>query len=86
MEFEATQRATRGRTMSVRVSMSLTERDVTNADTLAGLIGSRNKAEAVSTALSLTRLVAEKMSAGGEVFIKRRDGGIEKITIDDPVP
>jgi hypothetical protein len=85
MEFDVTKRATRGRTMSVRVSMSLTERDVTNADTLAGLIGSRNKAEAVSTALSLTRLVAEKMSAGGEVFIKRRDGGIEKITIDDPV-
>jgi len=71
--------------MSVRVSMSLTERDVTNADTLVGLIRSRNKAKAVSTALSLARLVAEKMSAGGEVFIKRRDGGIEKITIDDPV-
>jgi hypothetical protein len=65
--------------------MSLTDRDVTNADTLAGLIGSRNKAEAVSTALSLTRLVAEKMSAGGEVFVKRRDGGIERITIDEPV-
>jgi predicted GNAT superfamily acetyltransferase len=71
--------------MTVRVSMSLTDRDVTNADTLAGLIGSRNKAEAVSTALSLTRLVAEKMSAGGEVFVKRRDGGIERITIDEPV-
>jgi hypothetical protein len=71
--------------MTVRVSMNLTDRDVTNADTLAGLIGSRNKAEAVSTALSLTRLVAEKMSAGGEVFVKRRDGGIERITIDEPV-
>jgi hypothetical protein len=35
--------------------------------------------------LSLARLVAERMSAGGEVFVRRRDGGIEKIAIDDPV-
>jgi hypothetical protein len=74
-----------GRTTTIKVTMNLTEPDVTNADTLVGLIGSRNKAQAVSTALSVTRLIAQRMSDGGEVFVRRRDGGIEKITIEDPV-
>lgn len=67
--------------MSVKVTMNLTDRDVANTDSVQRLTGSRTKAQAVSTALSVTKVLAEKMHEGGEVFIKGKDGSIERLVI-----
>jgi hypothetical protein len=69
--------------MTVKVTMNLTDRDVSNTEGLQTLTGSRTKAQAVSTALSVTRLLAQRMSEGGEVFIKTKDGGIERLVIPE---
>jgi len=69
--------------MSVKVTMNLTERDVSNTEGVRALTGSRTKAQAVSTALSVTKLLAQKMSEGGEVYIKNKDGGIERLVIPE---
>jgi hypothetical protein len=71
--------------MSVKVTMNLTDKDVANTEGLQSLTGSRTKAQAVSTALSVTKLLAQKMSEGGEVFIKTKDGGIEKLVIPEMI-
>jgi len=71
--------------MSVKVTMNLTERDVSNTEGLQSLTGSRTKAQAVSTALSVTKLLAQKMSEGGEVLIRAKDGSIEKLVIPEMV-
>jgi len=71
--------------MSVKVTMNLTDRDVANTEGLVRLTGSRTKAQAVSTALSVTKILAERMKEGGEVLIKGKDGTIERLVIPDLV-
>ena len=72
--------------MSVKVTMNLSQRDVTNTDKLVELTGSRTKAQAVSTALSVTKLIAERMASGEDVFIRGKDGTLERIVIPDLAP
>lgn len=69
--------------MSTKVTMNLTDRDIANTVTLVDLTGSRTKAQAVSTALSVTKIIAERMAEGGEVFIKNKSGNLERIIIPD---
>ena len=69
--------------MSVKVTMNLSERDVANTDTLVELTHSRSKAQAVSTALSVTKIIAEKIAGGSEVLIRDKNGNFEKIIIPD---
>ena len=67
--------------MSTKVTMNLTDRDVENTEKLVQLTGSRTKAQAVSTALSVTKAIATRLKSGGEVFIKNKDGHIERLVI-----
>jgi hypothetical protein len=67
--------------MSTKVTMNLTDRDVENTESLVRLTGSRTKAQAVSTALSVTKAIASRLKSGGEVFIKNKDGNIERLVI-----
>lgn len=66
-----------------KVTMNLTEKDVENTESLVRLTGSRTKAQAVSTALSVTKAIAARLKSGGEVYIKNRDGHIERLIIPD---
>jgi len=67
--------------MSTKVTMNLTERDVENTESLVQLTGSRTKAQAVSTALSVTKAIASRLKTGGEVLIRSKDGHIERLVI-----
>lgn len=69
--------------MTVKVTMNLSERDVANTDTLVELTHSRSKAQAVSTALSVTKIIAERIAGGSEVIIRDKNGNLEKIIIPD---
>jgi|GEM_PF-4746270 len=69
--------------MSVKVTMNLSERDVANTNELQVLTGSRSKAQAVSTALSVTKILAQRMSKGGEVLIRGKDGTLETLIIPE---
>lgn len=69
--------------MTTKVTMNLSDRDVANTDMLVALTHSRSKAQAVSTALSVTKLLAQRMAAGSEVLIKGKDGKIETLVIPE---
>jgi hypothetical protein len=71
--------------MSTKVTMNLSDRDIANTDALVALTGSRSKAAAVSTALSVTKLLASRMSRGSEVLIRGKDGKIESLVIPELV-
>lgn len=69
--------------MSVKVTMNLSDKDVANTAELQALTGSRSKAQAVSTALSVTKILAQRMSKGGEVLIRGKDGKLETLIIPE---
>ena len=71
--------------MSIKVTMNLSDRDVSNTEKLVTLTGSRTRAQAVSTALSVTKLLAQRMHDGGEVLIRNKDGDLERLVIPDLV-
>ena len=64
-----------------KVTMNLTDRDVKNTDKLKKQLHARSKAEAVSTALSVTTSLAELLEDGGELLVRGKDGVIERIKI-----
>lgn len=65
----------------VKVTMELTRRDTETTDQLVQSLHSRSKAAAVSTALAVTKVVSDAISGGGEVYIKDKDGQMQKIVI-----
>ena len=62
-----------------KVTMSLTERDIENANILVGRLHSRNKASAVSSALAISEGITRRIAKGGELQIKDSEGRIETI-------
>jgi hypothetical protein len=66
-----------------KVTMNLSEKDVANTTALVDLTHSRSKAQAVSTALSVTKILAQRMSLGSEVLIRGKDGSIETLIIPE---
>ncbi len=69
--------------MTVKVTMNLTSRDVRNTETIQEVMHTRSKAQAVSTALSVTTALAENMKPGSELLIRQKDGSVEKIIIPE---
>ncbi len=65
----------------VKVTMNLTEKDIQNTEKLTALFDSRSKASTVSTALSITKFLADNISKGNEIMIKKKDGSKETIHI-----
>lgn len=57
-----------------KVSMNLTERDVINTELVKDRLHTRNKAEAVSAALSIVSSLTENIGAGEDLYIVSKDG------------
>ena len=64
-----------------KVTMSLSEWDVSNTETLVRRLHSRNKAAAVSTALAITEGLTRQIEQGEELMIRKKDGTLEKVMI-----
>lgn len=69
--------------MNIKVTMNLTRKDVKNTESLQDFMNARSKAQAVSTALSVTKALAENMKPGSELLIRQKDGSLEKIIIPE---
>ena len=50
--------------------MNLTDRDVGNAEMLQDLLRARNKASAISSALSLTAVLATRIERGEKLYLR----------------
>jgi hypothetical protein len=64
-----------------KVTMNLTERDVTNTERLRFKLHARSNAEAVSAALSITSSLSDLLDADNELIIRNKNGDLEKIII-----
>ena len=62
-----------------KVTMNLTDRDVGNAEMLQDLLRARNKASAVSSALSLTAVLATRIERGEKLYLRGEDGLTERV-------
>lgn len=63
------------------VTMGLTERDARNAERLQLKLGTHNKAEAVSAALSITSGLSDLLEGNKELIIRNKRGDMEKVII-----
>lgn len=64
-----------------KVTMNLTDRDVGNAEILQDLLRARNKASAVSSALSLATVLATRIKRGEMLYLRGEDGLTERVFI-----
>ena len=62
-----------------KVTMNLTDRDVGNAEMLQDLLRARNKASAVSSALSLATVLATRIKRGEKLYLRGEDGVTERV-------
>ena len=69
----------------IKVTMNLTERDIKNTESIASATDSRSKAQAVSTALSLTSFVIETMRdhPGTQIILRTPDGTTERLLMPE---
>lgn len=74
-KLEGAQSETDGRPRMVKVTMNLTEYDEENANYIERQTNARSKAQAVSTALSLTRFLIQQLvdNPGMDIVLKSRD-------------
>jgi len=63
------------------VTMGLTDFDFNNAEIITELFRMRNKAEAVSAALSLTSFLSKALQGDKELIIRDKAGNMDKIII-----
>ena len=64
-----------------KVTMNLTDRDVTIAEELTKKLNSRSKASTVSNALAITNELADLVGDGGTLLRRNSDGSMERIVI-----
>lgn len=69
-----------------RVTMNLTQRDVSNTVKLKNKLQARSNAQAVSSALSIASSVAELLTDGGELLVKDKSGQIQRVIIPGLTP
>jgi hypothetical protein len=70
-----------------KVTMSLTDRDVTNTVKIEKLLHARSKAHAVSIALSLTAFVVDQMhDYKNELLLRSPDGDLQRIVMTELAP
>ncbi len=67
----------------IKVSMNLTERDVENVEYIQELTKARTKAQAVSTALSLTRFVVDQLRDGSDLLVRGKGGDLERVVMPE---
>lgn len=68
-------------TQLTKVTMNLTDRDVRNTERLSAMLHTRNKAEAVSAALSIATSLSDLLQGNKELIIRDKKGGIERVII-----
>ena len=67
--------------MPQKVSMTLTEQDVQNAEWLTEVLHLPNKAETVGTALEIVTALSKVVGKGDELILKHRNGFIQALTL-----
>lgn len=68
----------------IKVTMNLTERDVSNAYAIFTATHARSKAQAVSTALSLTRFIIDSLrTPGTQLLLRNPDGSLERVVMPE---
>ena len=67
----------------IKVTMNLTENDVSNTDDIYRWTAARSKAQAVSTALSLTRFVLNALRTPGTKLLLDTPGGTERVVMPE---
>jgi hypothetical protein len=66
---------------TVPVRMLLTRCDVARAQSVVDLIGSRNRATAVSTALAIAELILQENAMGADLCFHHPDGRVERLVL-----
>jgi hypothetical protein len=69
-----------------KVTMSLTERDVTNTEKLHKALGARSNAHAVSIALSLTAFLVDRLKEGNELVLRSPKGELQRVFMTELEP
>ena len=64
-----------------KVSMNLTDKDISNTEKLKERLHARTKADAVSAALSITASLSEHLAEGEQLFVRTKDGKTERLVI-----
>ena len=64
-----------------KVTMNLTDRDISNTEVLTKRLNLRNKASTVSSALAITEGLIRKIVSGEELLIRKKDGSMETVII-----
>jgi hypothetical protein len=64
-----------------KVTMSLTDRDVTNTEMLREALRSRSNAHAVSIALSLTTFLVGELRKGNQLCLQAPGGDLQKVVM-----
>ena len=74
-----------GAPQTFKVTMNLTDRDRQNAECIQWRTAARTKADAVSTALSLTRFIVDQLGEGNAELLLRRldDKSLERIVMPE---
>jgi hypothetical protein len=72
--------------MTVKVTMSLTDRDVANTEKIRSALGARSNAHAVSIALSLTAFVVDQLRNKNELLLRTPEGETQKIFMSELAP
>jgi hypothetical protein len=67
----------------MKVTMSLTDRDVANAEKICGALNAQNNAHAVSIALSLTGFIVEQLKSGNDPLLRSPDGELCRIVMNE---
>jgi hypothetical protein len=70
----------------VKVTMSLTDRDVANTEKIRNALDARSNAQAVSVALSLTAFVVDQLQKGNELLLRTPQGETQKIFMNELAP
>jgi hypothetical protein len=69
-----------------KITMSLTDRDVINAERIRQLLDAKSGAHAVSIALSLTAYVVEQLWEGKEPLLRSPDNTLERLIMHELGP
>lgn len=69
-----------------KVTMALTDRDVTNTDKIRSGLEARSNAHAVSIALSLTAFVVDQLQKGNDLLLRSPDGELQRIVMTELAP
>jgi hypothetical protein len=64
-----------------KISMNLTDKDISNTDKLKENLKARTKADTVSAALSIATTISEHVKDGDEFFMRSKDGKEQRVII-----